>query len=453
MSDTWKRWEGQEVGGCYLRQFLGGSERSAVFLTEYAEGQSQPAVIKLVTPEPADAESQLERWYHAAKLSHPHLLRIFRSGRCQLGGEDVLFLLTEFAEENLAQILPQRQLTPDEVREMLGPTLEALTYLHEQGLAHGRLKPANIMAAGNQLKLSTDSVAPTGDVNFAWEEHTAYDPPEAPVMSKAGDMWSLGITLSETLTQKLPAWQPTGRGEPIVAGTIPAPFLDIVHNCLLRSPQKRWTIAQVKARLQTPQSPAEHAAPTPRKAPLKLGPLITVGVVALALMGILVGQHMFRRRPVTVPIASAQRQAQPVAQQPPQIAQQPEPQEQPAPSAAEKPPAASTPAPSAPPSAPAESGMAPRLEKGVLHRVVPKVSQSTRDTITGHVKVRVRVKVDSSGKVSEAEFDSPGPSQYFARLAMQAAREWRFVPGTGEWMLRFYFGRTGTKVLPEQLSH
>ena len=39
MGEAWKQWEGQVVNGeFHLRQHLGGCEHSAVFLTEYGEG-------------------------------------------------------------------------------------------------------------------------------------------------------------------------------------------------------------------------------------------------------------------------------------------------------------------------------------------------------------------------------------------------------------------------------
>ena len=65
----------------------------------------------------------------------------------------------EYAEENLGQILPQRALTPEEIRDLLEPALDTLAFIHSKSLAHGRLKPSNIMAAGDQLKLSSDSLS------------------------------------------------------------------------------------------------------------------------------------------------------------------------------------------------------------------------------------------------------------------------------------------------------
>jgi len=84
----------------------------------------------------------------------------------------------------------------------------------------------------------------------------------------------------------------------------------------------------------------------------------------------------------------------------------------------------------------------------VLHEEIPKASKSARDTIHGHIRVAVRVTVDKSGTVVSDTLDDPGPSHYFARLATQAARKWKFSPADDQrprvWLLRFEFGREGT---------
>ena len=85
--------------------------------------------------------------------------------------------------------------------------------------------------------------------------------------------------------------------------------------------------------------------------------------------------------------------------------------------------------------------------------------RNARNTIRGNVRVGVRVSVSPTGKVLAATLDSPGPSRYFANLALQAAREWKFWPPqieghtvASEWILRFQFGRTETQVLPAESS-
>jgi TonB family protein len=84
----------------------------------------------------------------------------------------------------------------------------------------------------------------------------------------------------------------------------------------------------------------------------------------------------------------------------------------------------------------------------VLHQEIPDASHSARESIHGHIKVTVRVTVDRSGKVVDETLEDPGSSKYFARLATEAARKWRFAPAANhdsrEWLLRFEFTRDGT---------
>src|SRR5260370_20338130 len=153
-----KNWIGKVVDDKFpLRQWLGGSEHSAVFLTERAGG-ARKAAIKLIPAQNLDGDAQLSLWRTIARLSHPHLIQLFECGRCQIEGTRLLYVVMESAEENLAEILPVRALTPAEASEMLPPAAEALGFLHRAGFVHGRVRPSNITAVGNQLKSSTDNL-------------------------------------------------------------------------------------------------------------------------------------------------------------------------------------------------------------------------------------------------------------------------------------------------------
>jgi TonB family protein len=300
MSDSWKQWEGQVVDARFLlRQYLGGSEHSAVFLTERGT-PPQKAAIKFIQVDEPDAELQLFRWKHAAKLSHSHLLRTFESGRCRLSNFDLLYVVMEYAEENLSQFLPQRPLTPAEARDVLAPTLQALAFLQGEGLVHGHVRPANILAIEDQLKLSSDGVfsidehaeqshlpaaEPQQSIFPAGLRHASpYDPPEIAkgIISPGGDVWSLGITLVEALTQQLPA-AGSGAQDPIVPDTLPAVFLDIARHCLQHDPQRRWTVEEIVARLNpgsvTPSASAAKpaSAPSPAHIPPAAVPAIFSG--------------------------------------------------------------------------------------------------------------------------------------------------------------------------------
>src|SRR5882724_2907048 len=109
VSEAWEKWEGQVINGVFpLRRFLGGSDHSGVFLTESKARDLPNAALKLVPAIPAFAEAQLAHWTAAAALSHPHLIRLLEAGRCELGGLQFLFVVMEYAEQTLSQIVSQR---------------------------------------------------------------------------------------------------------------------------------------------------------------------------------------------------------------------------------------------------------------------------------------------------------------------------------------------------------
>ena len=253
MTEAWKQWEGQVVNGeFHLRQYLGGGENSAVFLTEHGEREPQKAAIKLLPASPEKSALQLSEWSLAAKLSHPHLMRLLQMGRCQLDDMELLYVVMEYAEEDLSQILPQRPLTPAEAREMLEPVLDALAYVHGQGFLHGHIKPANIMAVQDQLKISSDGLWRFDKAWGGLEKPGVYDAPEiaSGEISPAADVWSLGTTLVEALTQRLPVWEGPEQDEPALPEILPAPFLELVRHCLRRDPERRWTVADIVAQLR-----------------------------------------------------------------------------------------------------------------------------------------------------------------------------------------------------------
>src|ERR1700748_2552699 len=203
---NWGGWLGAVINGAYsLRHLLSGSDHSAVVLTESPGRGELKAAIKLIPIERITL-AQLSHWRSATGLSHPHLVQLLDAGLCQLGGHQFLFVVMEYAEQTLSEVLHQRALTADEVRELLPPTLAVLTFLHGKGLVHASLKPSNFLVVNDQLKLSSDGIRPAGAPRDAIAAVSLYDPPEAhhTRCAPAGDMWGLGMTLVEALTQGLP---------------------------------------------------------------------------------------------------------------------------------------------------------------------------------------------------------------------------------------------------------
>ena len=504
MSDSGKQWEGLVVDDRYpLIEHLGDSPNSALFLTEIQQGDRRvTAAIKLIPAAPENEERQLSRWRLAAGLRHPHLLPLFDCGRCQIEGYELLYVVTAPASENLAEVISERALTAAETAEMLEPVLSVLAYLHDKNLVHGDVRPVNIMAEDDHLWLSSDTICTAGEpplqAGAAPVDATAasnpYAPPESapgiislPVpAAAAGDVWSLGVTLFEALTQTLPPRAPTGQGADATADALPEPFGQIVRHCLVPHHQSRWTVAEIAACLhgagETSANPtlprAEPSAASVRTTRHSYG-YAAAAVFALLLVIFLGAPRLFRGRR-TLPQIAAPSAAQALQTQ--TAAQQATPETNALKVLApQKDAQARRAAASLLPSGHSQdgaAGIAPRLvaEKSptyvssnagsptseVIRQVLPTISDTARNTIRGTVRIAIRADVEASGSVARAQIESGG-SKYFARQALNAAQQWQFRPanagaanraaGTGgagaeTWLLRFEFTRADTKVIP-----
>jgi TonB family protein len=445
--ESWKVWEGRSVGGKFpLRQWLGGSDHSAVFLTERPGGAR--AAIKLIAFEPDAVEQELTRIRTTIKLSHPHLIHTFEAGRGQVENDSFIYVVMEFADEDLAQILPQRALSPGEVSDLLPPLLDAVSYLHSKGFVHSRIKPSNILAVSNQLKLSADQITPLTEAGTA-RRRDVYDAPEtaAGVLSPASDVWSLGVTLVAAITQNVTLAEQTSQASPSsrsLPETIAEPYRSIARECLQLDPKRRSSLQHIQARLQPRSAPSAPAPAKPSATPAAVPvqalptrvnrkPMIVIAGVVIA--GVVIFALMHSRGNNAQP-AKSETGTPAVVDNKPSAA----------PGTADRE-RESTRAP--------RSGNTPAPTTGqVRRRVVPDIPKSARNTIHGTIKVSVHVDIAPTGKVVAAKFKTSGPSRYFAQKAMKAAEQWEFAPegDTTSWLLNFYFRRNGTDASAQGVS-
>jgi outer membrane biosynthesis protein TonB len=537
-SEVWSDWESQVVNGVFpLRRFIGGSNHSAVFITEFRAEKLYRAAIKLVPADAVEKESQLVQWGTAATLSHPHLLRLFDVGRSHIGGREFLFVVMEYADQTLAQLLPKRALSSDEVREMLLPAIDALKFLHKNNLVHGQIKPSNILVVDDTLKLSSDTLRALGNSTGGASRMSPYDPPELKdsAMSAAGDVWGLGLTAVEALTQRTPAWPEERAESAALPALLPGPFAETLRRCLSRDPAKRPTLSdietqcrphpleQVVAALDPPTSDdtaasdaASGAAHGVAKRRLWVPVVSAVAAVAIISLAAWVSTRSFQTHGETEGSnaeaagasassaigSSAEAAGADVSSAGGSNANGSSAEVRgPGPSGenGSKAAAPGVEALSAnasnvgPTSGVGQAGVGqagggqadvgqsstgssadvgsksggPRgagqsagaasmaanvggVSSAILHEVTPEVARNIRERIRGHVNVAVRVLVDRDGNVVGQFLESPGPSRYFARVAGDAAQEWKFVPVEGQgsrvWLLRFQFDRAGATV-------
>lgn len=430
----WKQWEGDIAGGEFpLERFLGSGEKSAVFRTRLTSGN---AAIKLVPAAGAQAEELIERWKRAQALDHPHLIGIVRTGTWASAGLSLAYLVMEYADENLAAVLLERALTADETLEMLQPVAEALVFLHRQGLVQGRLRPSNIFAVNDTLKLSSDSIS-VGDAS--------------------ADMRALASTTVQTLTRQAVTFS-NGSSETNLIGSLPRAFQEIVRNCSGQDGRIQWSATDLASWLpsqpgatqsanQSPARSASSATPAPavrvprsrtRKPRLTFYAIVLALIlVAVVTLGSLLS-HRTADSISVVPQPSSKTPAQAPSASPPTALHKQRPAE-----------AVKSPTPVRA----SQSRPAVVSPEQIALQVLPDIPERARGTIHGTVVIVVRATVNQSGDVTGASLQPTG-SRYLGRLALEAVRKWRFVPGDSaapqEWRVRFEITRAETKAFPEK---
>lgn len=475
-----EEWAGRVVEGKFhLLQRLGGSERHGAFLAMWQQAPLEPVVIHLMPAEAAEAEGRVAVWTIAQELDCRELLDVYGHGFCEMDGAEFAYVVTEFAPEVLAEVLRERALTAHEARVVLEPLVDALKYLHGKGLVHGHVKPTNILANGDELKLTVDDVMRAGVAEKGFVQGPYVAPEfERGVVTPAGDIWSLGVTLVKMLTQKFP--EVGADGKPAAPEGFPEPFARIARGCLRMDPAERCGLEEIRAwlsmetaeeapgsevaaampekaepearfgepvtparrmpELETPErvTPERAAGPGESQKSFGMGSqiklLIAVVVVVMALIGF---RMWMTQRGSAAP------------ERPDEAAR-----------SAQSTQATSTTQAAPSESVPAKPAAPPVMVRGaVAERVPAEVLQSALATIRGTLVVEVRVTVGPNGRVADAAFADHGPSRYFANASLKAARQWRFRPATANgravnsrWLLHFAYTTEGDDVTATEVS-
>jgi hypothetical protein len=236
MTHLRERWEGVCLSGNYtLEQWLGGNDNAAFFRTSLAQDGSR-AVVKLAPEAVVDGAGPLDLWHRTRQLRHPNLIELLDCGRADHDGEIVLYAVFESPDETLADAIGRSPLNPQESREVLDAVLDALRYLHAQGLVLGALDPDHIVAVGDRIKLSTGAVR-DAETSLAYRE----------------DVRLLGELWRQTLMSASPQSS------------------EIAAHAADPDPQTRWTLAEIGAALEhsppLPTAPAPPAAVSPVSEP------------------------------------------------------------------------------------------------------------------------------------------------------------------------------------------
>jgi serine/threonine-protein kinase len=252
-----------------------------------------------------------------AKLDHPQVMRVFADEK-----RSRIYMVMEWCDGRLLrEILDEGRIPQERAIHIAIGVLDALEYIHANGVVHRDLKPENIMVdANDNVKLIDFGIA--GDAaakRLTYANFTAaigtpnYISPEQ-VKGKRGDgrsdLYSMGVILYEMLTGKLPFTGPSPMAAmnerllnhpvpPSVADASVSPQLqEILYRALERDPKNRYAHArEFKRDLEHPDQVGVEDRPelrdwqqrksqTARKV-LYYGGLAMIPVVILLLMFLL----------------------------------------------------------------------------------------------------------------------------------------------------------------------
>jgi serine/threonine-protein kinase len=162
---------GQRIGQYEVLARLGAGGMATVYRARQ-DRVGREVAIKVMSPELVRHEVSAQRFEREAqliaKLSHPHIVKLFDYG--VLRGFHLRLLDSTFDPKtdlyyfvmelmtggSLAERLRQRRLTLPEVSAILHQIAPALDYAHQQGIVHRDLKPANVLFDGHQNAFLTD---------------------------------------------------------------------------------------------------------------------------------------------------------------------------------------------------------------------------------------------------------------------------------------------------------
>jgi predicted ATPase/signal transduction histidine kinase len=255
--------------GYRLRAPVQESTSTIVYRAE-RERDGRPVILKLLKPEAA-TPAAVARYRHELEvlesLRIPGVVRV-------LGLETVrglpMLVLEDFGATSLARLRREQRFGLDRVLDIAARLADILGEVHDRGIIHGDLNPANILLNpdtgelaladfGSSIQISSDPTAPGSTPALVGT--LAYMAPEQTGrmnrrVDHRADFYSLGVTLYELCTGRLPF--DTGDALELVHShlarhpvpvheldpAVPGAISDIVAKLMAKMPEERYQNAR-----------------------------------------------------------------------------------------------------------------------------------------------------------------------------------------------------------------
>ncbi|MFY1697882.1 MULTISPECIES: serine/threonine-protein kinase [unclassified Solwaraspora] len=227
-----------------------------------------PVAVKLLRPESAGQADLVEGFRTEAtllsRLDHPNVIRL--RARTTVADQPALVLDLIDGDDLRTRLRRGGPLPPAAAVDVAAQVATALAYLHQQGIVHGDVKPANLLvpADGGRVRLidfgaaRATSVPVVGRSTLATPEYAAPEIAAGGASGPASDVYALGIVLFELLCGRTPyrggsadeVLARHGRCVPVPPPGWPSAAWPLLEQCLDPQPDRRPDAASLAARLR-----------------------------------------------------------------------------------------------------------------------------------------------------------------------------------------------------------
>ncbi len=282
------------LGGRYRAQDLLGTGGGASVYRASDESLGREVAVKMFAPATVDDDDyrrQHTEMQLLATLNHPGLVTLHDTGlHTDDSGAMASYLVMELVDgADLRKRLKAGPLMAEAVGELGADLSDALNYIHQHGVIHRDVKPANILVSGEEeqdtrltAKLTDFGIARVMESTMATGHGATigtanYLSPEQAEGSKVGastDIYSLGLVLLECLTGKKAFPGPVVESavarllrDPEIPNALGPEWVELLASMTTRNPEDRPDAHEVAIRLRqwfqsSSHSEAEPIAPS-----------------------------------------------------------------------------------------------------------------------------------------------------------------------------------------------
>lgn len=273
----WSSLEGTTLeGGYQVGELLSADDRTACFQIRVLGEYGRHAVATFYRGAGSAVEEELDLWKRVREIRHPNLSVPLGVGLMTLEGSQIVYAVIDKPDEVLSGVLQKRELVEAEADEILRSVARALQELHARAIVHGTVSPDRVFAFGDSIKLSAEGVRKSNSAPPLAAVPAKYLAPESAGenVTPEADVWCMGATLFEALTQKR-----CGPESREAAASLPAPWNRIVQKCLEADPAQRARLADIDG-LRAGEPVPERTAAVSMAAPLITEPPAPAGSTA-----------------------------------------------------------------------------------------------------------------------------------------------------------------------------